>query len=35
MRAKTERVLAKVSLMKVLSDMGMSQEDVLEQMKDF
>ena len=29
-----KRVLAKVSLMKVLSDMGMSQEDVLEQIKD-
>ena len=33
-RVKTDRVLAKVSLMKVLSDMGMSQDDVLEQVKD-
>lgn len=34
MRIKNEKILAKTSLMKMLSDLGMSKEDVLNQVKD-
>ena len=33
-KAKTEKTLAKVAMLKVLNDLGMSQQEIMEQVKD-
>ena len=35
MRAKSEKVIAKCNMIKSLSSLGLSQEEILEQLKDF